>query len=73
MNLLPLTESVRVDLLAFFGEPNPENMAAGWSALPDSAIVTERGKLPAIRLDTPFGVGFDQWRNTRGNHEKETV
>lgn len=58
-DILPLTEVVRAELWAFFGEP--ESDSAGWPPLPDSTLVSRRGALPAIRLSTPFGAAFAAW------------
>lgn len=65
MNLLPLTEDVRRDLWQFFGA-SPEDAAlrsGSWPSLPDDAVLYPARELPVLRLDTPFGLAFRQWRN----------
>jgi hypothetical protein len=65
MNLLPLTEDVRRDLWQFFGASPDDAVlrAASWPSLSDDALVYSKQKPPALRLDTPFGLAFSQWRD----------
>lgn len=65
VRFLSLTEDVRRDLWQFFGASAEDaSLRAGsWPTLSDDALVYPPRSLPALRLDTPFGLAFRQWRD----------